>query len=68
MPYKKVLFRGFPGGAVVKNPPANAGDMGLSPGPGRSHMPWSNYARASQVLSLRSRACDTTTEPECRNY
>ena len=23
---------GFPGGAVVKNPPANAGDMGSSPG------------------------------------
>ena len=22
----------FPGGAVVKNPPANAGDMGSSPG------------------------------------
>ena len=33
---------GFPGGAVVKNPPANAGDMGSSPGPGRPHMPWSN--------------------------
>ena len=32
----------FPGGAVVKNPPANAGDTGLSPGPGRSHMPRSN--------------------------
>ena len=32
----------FPGGAVVKNPPANAGDMGLSPGPGRSHMSRSN--------------------------
>ena len=29
---------GFPGGAVVKNPPANAGDTGSSPGPGRSHM------------------------------
>ena len=28
---------GFLGGAVVKNPPANAGDTGLSPGPGRSH-------------------------------
>ena len=28
-------FRGFPGGSVVKNPPANAGDMGLSPGSGR---------------------------------
>ena len=24
---------GFPGGSVVKNPPANAGDMGLIPGP-----------------------------------
>ena len=31
--------RGFPGGAVVKNPPANAGDTGSSPGPGRSHVP-----------------------------
>ena len=28
----------FPGGPVVKNPPANAGDMSLIPGPGRSHM------------------------------
>ena len=33
---------GFAGGAVVKNPPANAGDTGSSPGPGRSHMTWSN--------------------------
>ena len=32
----------FPGGAVVGSPPANAGDTGLSPGLGRSHMPWSN--------------------------
>ena len=32
----------FPGGAVVKNPPANAGDMSSSPGPGRSHMLQSN--------------------------
>ena len=35
-------FRDFPGGAVVKNPPANAGDTGSSPGPGRSHMLWHN--------------------------
>ena len=28
----------FPGGTVVRNPPANAGDTGLSPGSGRSHM------------------------------
>ena len=26
----------FPGGSEVKNPPANAGDMGLIPGLGRS--------------------------------
>ena len=34
--------RGFPGGAVVEHPPANAGDTGLSPGLGGSHMPQSN--------------------------
>ena len=33
------LPRDFPGGAVVKNPPANAGDPGSIPGPGRFHMP-----------------------------
>ena len=27
---------GFPGGLVIKNPPANAGDVGLIPGSGRS--------------------------------
>ena len=32
----------FPGGPVVKKPPANAGNMSLIPGPGRSHMPGSN--------------------------
>ena len=36
---------GFPGGAVVENLPASAGDTGLSPGLGRSHMPRSNWAR-----------------------
>ena len=29
-------FMGFPDGSVVKNPPANAGDMGSIPGSGRS--------------------------------
>ena len=33
---------GFHGGAVVKNLPANAGDMGSSHGLGGSHMPRSN--------------------------
>ena len=36
---------GFPGGAVVENLPANAGDTGSSPGLGGSHMPRSNQAR-----------------------
>ena len=31
-----MLSLGFPGGSVVKNPPANAGDVGLTPGLGRS--------------------------------
>ena len=39
---KKNKFQGFPGGAVVKNRPANAGDTGSGPGPGRSHMPRSS--------------------------
>ena len=43
---------GFPGGAVVKNPPANAGDMGSSPGLGR-------FLHAVEQLS----PCATTTEP-----
>ena len=38
----KTNTQGFPGSAVVKNPPANAGDTGSSPGLGRSHMPRSN--------------------------
>ena len=36
------MIRDFPGGAMVKNLPANAEDTGLSPGAGRSHMPQSN--------------------------
>ena len=39
---KKSIDRGFPGGAVVENPPASAGNTGSIPGRGRSHMPQSN--------------------------
>ena len=39
---KKNEIWGFPGGAVVKNLPANAGDTGSIPAPGRSHMLRSN--------------------------
>ena len=47
---------GFPGGPVVRNPPANAGDTYLIPDPRRFHPPRSSYARAPQPLSLCSRA------------
>ena len=39
---KKKISRDSLGGAVVRNPPANAGDMDSSPGSGRSHMLRSN--------------------------
>ena len=52
----KLENRDLPCGTAVENPPANAGDTGSSPGPGRSHMLLSNEARAPQLLSLRSRA------------
>ena len=39
----------FPGGEVDKNTPANAGDMSSIPGPGRLHMPQSNYASVPQL-------------------
>ena len=49
----QVFFKckGFPRGSVVKTTPASAGDTGLLPGLGRSHMPWSNETRAPQPLS-----------------
>ena len=31
-----MLIQGFPGGSVIKNPPANTGDVGSIPGSGRS--------------------------------
>ena len=36
----KNLAQDFPGGAVNKNLPANAGNVGSIPGQGRFHMPW----------------------------
>ena len=33
-----VFYRDFPGGPVVKNLPAEAGDTGSNPDPGRSYM------------------------------
>ena len=53
------IYWGFPGGSVVKNPPANAGDRrdaGLIPGSGRSTGEGTGYplqcAWASLVAQL----------------
>ena len=46
----------FSGCPVVKNPSANAGDTGLIPNPGRSHLLRGNKAHAPQLLSLHPRA------------
>ena len=44
------------GGSVVKNLPANTGDIDLIPGLGRSYVPHSNKACVPQLLSLCFRA------------
>ena len=68
MEHDKIILKlipGFPGGAVVENLPANAGDTGSSPGLGRSHMPGGNWAREPQLLSLRVWSlCSATGEAE----
>ena len=50
------MSQGFPDGSVVKNPPANAGDVGLIPGSGRSsgggHGSPFQYSWASLVAQL----------------
>ena len=50
--------KGFPGGSVVKNPPASAGDVGLIPGLGRS--PGAETATYSSILAW---AIPQTEEP-----
>ena len=48
---------------MVESPPAGAGDAGSSPGLGGSHMPWINWAREPQLLSLRVWSlCSATRE------
>ena len=56
------LMGDFPGGTGVKNPSANAGDTGSIPGPGRSHVPRSNWAQ------VRHNYWACTLEPARHNY
>ena len=53
--YKSIRSLGFPGGVVVKNPPASAGDirdMGLIPGSGRS--PGGGYGHPLQYTCVEN--------------
>ena len=51
----------LPGGPVVKNTPANAGDLGLIPGLGRFHMLRDNNTHGPQLPSLRAAATEAHT-------
>ena len=63
--YNRLYLWDFPDGSVVKNLPASAGVTGLIP-VGRSHMPWSNWVRAPQLLSLYSGAWELRLlKPAC---
>ena len=42
----------FPGGSVVKNPSANAGDMGSSPDPGRIPYALEQPSRSTTTIEL----------------
>ena len=54
---------GFPGGAVVENLPANAGDTGSSPGLGRFPRAAEQLGPEPQLLSLRVWSlCSATRE------
>ena len=46
----KNMPEGFPSGSVVKNPPASAGDAGVTPAMGRSHMLWSLCATTAELV------------------
>ena len=59
------VFRGFPGGAVDKKLPANAGDTGLIPGLGGFHRLQSNYAHVPQLPRCpRARAPQQEKPPQ----
>ena len=48
----KGKFKGFPGGSAVKNPSANAGDLGLIRGSGR--YPGGGYGNLLQYSCLEN--------------
>ena len=65
-------WQGFPGGSVAKNPPANAGDMGLITGSRRSRathssilaweIPWTEEPGGLESMGLQKSRTQLTTE------
>ena len=53
LPALERVFRGLPGGPMVKNPPANAGDTDWIPGPG-TRVP---HATTTEARALESGLC-----------
>ena len=51
---------------MVKNPPANAEDMGLVPGPGGSHMLWGTKPVHHSYSARAPRACALQPEKPLR--
>ena len=64
--HKKDRMADFLGDAVNRNPPANAGDTGLIPDPGRPHMLWSKEVWALQLLSQRFQSLPAATAEAMR--
>ena len=67
---------GFPGGPLVKNLPANAGDTGSILGPGRYHMPraskpvchyWAHAAQRRSHHSEKPVYLNERVGPTCHN-
>ena len=54
---------------VVKNPPANAGDVGTIPGKGRCHMSRDTWFHSPQLLSPWATTTEAhALEPKCDDY
>ena len=60
----KTVGKGFPGGSMVKNQPANARDIGLIPEPGRSHTIQEDRTRPRKIAHAAEHVspCATTIQ------
>ena len=61
--------RDFPGGPVLKNPPANSGDAGLIPGQATKilHAMGKLNSRTLKPVFHKRRLCATTRQTTCCN-